>query len=220
MKYNYSSNASFDKEFERLHSAKIISFYPWIGSGYTKTERKSVIIGKCHQTASDGSGKADRNTPEYTREIVFNEAIRKTPTAKIYKDTLKMLFPNEGSNYEFRKRFWEHVAFFNLAKEQGKTLVGKEEFEAFVEIAKIINPEQCLFYGISLSFKNSTTGKTNEELFNDLGVRVIGKKTETFPKGSVFETAILEFNGIFVKAAFCEKFTSGDDFGSYFPVVI
>lgn len=185
-----------------------------------KTERKSVIIGKCHQTAPDGSGKADRNTPEYTREIVFNEAIRKTPTAKIYKDTLKMLYPNEVSNYAFRKRFWEHVAFFNLAKAQGKTLIGKEEFEAFVEIAKIINPEQCLFYGISLCFKNSTTGKTNEDLFKDLSVQVLGKKTETFPNCPSFETATLEFNGISVKAVFCEKSVFDENFGYHFPVVI
>ncbi len=220
MKCSYSSDTSFDDKFKELHSAKIISFYPWIGSGYTKTERKSVIIGKCHQTASDGSGKADKNRPEYTREIVFNEAIRKTLAANIYDNTLKMLYPNEGSDYEFRKRFWEHVAFFNLAKEQGKTLIGKEEFEAFVEIAKIIKPDQCLFYGISLNFKNSTTGKTNEELFNDLGVLVSGKKTETFPNCPSFETATLEFNGMFVKAVFCEKSVFDDNFGYYFPIVI
>lgn len=220
MKYDYSSDTSFDKEFKGLCSAKIISFYPWIGSGYMKTERKSVIIGKCHQTAPDGSGKADRNTPEYTREIVFNEAIRKTPTAKIYKDTLKMLYPDEAPNYEFRKRFWEHVAFFNLAKEQGKTLIGKEEFEAFLEIAKIIKPDQCLFYGISLNFKNSTTGKTNEDLFKDLSVQVLGEKTETFPNCPSFETATLEFNGISVKAVFCEKSVFDENFGYHFPVVI
>lgn len=131
-----------------------------------------------------------------------------------------MLYPNEVSNYAFRKRFWEHVAFFNLAKAQGKTLIGKEEFEAFVEIAKIINPEQCLFYGISLCFKNSTTGKTNEDLFKDLSVQVLGKKTETFPNCPSFETATLEFNGISVKAVFCEKSVFDENFGYHFPVVI
>lgn len=77
-----------------------------------------------------------------------------------------------------------------------------------------------MFYGISLSFKNSITGKTNEELFNDLGVLIAGKKTETFPNRPNFETATLGFNGIPVKAAFCERSVFEDNFGYNFPVVI
>lgn len=216
MDFNYSSDTSFDKDFNSLRLNHIISFYPWIGKNYKNS--RVAIVGKFHQTASDGSGAADENTPEYTREIVFNEGIRKVPQKNIFFNIFSMIYPSQALDYDSRKRFFDQIAFFNLSRKQGTKIIAQDEFIAFKEISKIIKLERCLFMGISLDYA-PVFGQTNENLLNALKINVSGKTVQNLSQVK-FETATLSFNGISINSVFCEKPVLDENFGYYFPIVV
>lgn len=195
----YESNLSFDDDFKSNN----ISIYPWIGNNYNDT--KVLVVGESHYLdfKDNESREKYEATASHTRDVV-SDSLHSHFTSNTFKNLVEMF---SGKDKEL---FWDNVAFYNFVdrimdkeigtskNERPKAEDYRNSWSNFIEIAKILKPDLCIFIGVSASdhFKKAITKMKS----------IIGEVSwcsepinRTFPRKGYLEVESKKMELVFIK---------------------
>ena len=152
------------QEDNNLKNIPNLSWLPWIGSNYFKSNNRLLIIGES-QYAQGDTEQAYKEDLGRVKEIDFTRnAVLQTQIQNHYKhpaldNLLKSLLGNGSIDKE---KLWNEIAFYNFVQRvvDYSSFDGKkteqptiEDFDqgwkVFVELVKILKPTDCIFIGVS-----------------------------------------------------------------------
>ena len=157
---NSLCDKKFDEEFDKI---SLLKRYPWVGVNYASSKCRVLILGDSHY-AQEEDGKfsqeeydVSQQDKNYTRGIincVISDIHKNESTWKMYNGLLNTFIDTDISP-ENVNGFWSKVAFYNFIQETMRCSSDKpsgenkkEGWKCLVEVAKVLNPDQIIMFGI------------------------------------------------------------------------
>lgn len=148
-----------------------LTWLPWVGSEYEKTEKKLLVVGESHYYNPDEINSFEKHTNiNFTRISIEELGVKqlykndKNYNVKITENFHKALVRTDSFD---SSKFWERVAYVNLLQFPMKTNAGrpsdkqfKESWPSLFELIKMISPDQVLFIGNSSANLFNTSAKS------------------------------------------------------------
>lgn len=150
-------NNEFD---DRLDTISTLKWLPYIGKNYKDlpTGKKLLIIGESHYLPKETEDwYEDVKTRIFTREIFIMGQIRKSNDnmEPVLKNIQRVLLNDEPTNAQ-RDKLWNSVSFYNFIQrelESSEERPGNEDYkigwDTFFKVVDVLNPDYCLFCGVS-----------------------------------------------------------------------
>lgn len=186
---------------ERLVKIKGLTWLPWVGKEYQKSERRVLIVGESHYEKKQEKIETIMRDELLSRAVIYEYAIlfdwggQHNPTfdnlnRAFYNDKELAFSWNTEENIENRKQLWKSLAFYNfiqrpmLYNSEVKERPTSEDFckgwSVFIEIIKLLKPTDCLFIGTRASdfFEYMMSGLSIEHsnvTWVDVGARAYGR---------------------------------------------
>ena len=156
-------NSLCDKEFDKkFDDISLLKRYPWVGVNYASSKCRVLILGDSHY-AQDKNGEFSQEeydasqNKNYTRGIiscVISNIYENESTWKMYNGLLNTFIDTDISPKNANE-FWSKVAFYNFIQETMRSSSDKpsggnkkEGWKCLVEVAKVLNPDQIIMFGI------------------------------------------------------------------------
>lgn len=150
----------FDSELSKIDN---LFWFPWIGKNYSIENRKILIVAESHyviektkEKTKEVIAKVSNREYQFTREMIYDQ----------WKNNMiDNLFRALVKTNEFEpSQVWDNVAFYNFIqrpmdytiKERPTKKEFLEGWKTFVEIVKILEPDECLFVGVAASNQFNT----------------------------------------------------------------
>lgn len=174
----------FDEQFLLIPSLK---WLPWVGSCYTKSKQKLLIIGESQYEDGD-NWQAGMNA---TRVLIEKNALG--IKSKICRNTEKVILFKENPTIEDGNYIWKSVVYINLVqrlmrsiKERPSDIDYDNGWKIFFDIVEIIKPNTCIVLGksscgrLGYFLNNNDTGwqKNDFEFMNADKIITITKNSE------------------------------------------
>lgn len=147
-----------------LSQVKGMTWLPWIGDKYSKSEYKVLIIAESHYTNGDKPNEVEKSKEDMLRDVLCTRTVvKECPYNKLWQNNM---FDNlhrtlVGTTDFDTTLLWDHVAFFNhiqrpmdyngAVKERPDFADFIKGWEVFVEVVKILKPDFCLYVGVEAS---------------------------------------------------------------------
>ncbi|MBQ8531675.1 MAG: hypothetical protein IJ430_11050 [Parabacteroides sp.] len=198
-------STKFDKQFEKVEG---LSWLPWVGHDYVKSERRILIVAESHYV-KDGSKDIGRQKKEVvgnkleTRQCVVEYPLCNDWRSRMYDYLHRVLFGTANLHESDREKLWNNLAFYNFVqnpmdyrgelweKERPEWNAFYDGWRIFVEIVKIIKPTECLFVGVTASnsfnlyMKEHDIEYSNVEYMDVPDVNTYGRKHSITMDGNV-----------------------------------
>lgn len=153
-------DTSFNKVFDGALSHGL-KWIPWVGKEYTKADVKVLVVGESHYSSPEQFAYFD-NRRDATQYIIWESRIPVWDSGEQgwYNRTFNgieytLLGTNQVAN---RQGLWEHLAFYNFIQRPMNTIEERPTqrdfelgWEAFIHVVKEIQPDICVFCGVSAS---------------------------------------------------------------------
>jgi hypothetical protein len=173
--------SSFDDQFLKI---KELTWYPWIGLNYNESNKKILIVGDSHYHKNEKE-KIERGSEKgYTRRIINDCPKSNLWKNQTFKNLNKLL---NISSYPDNK--WNSIAFYNFIQrtmnyssripERPSDIDMEKGCIVFSEVLKTINPEICIFLGVSSFEMIISFFKKTGFSFTNINFRKINK---VFPR--------------------------------------
>ncbi len=152
-------DTSFDVHFKQADS---LAWLPWVGDKYLDSPSRLLVVGESHyhlypkEEIDDFEKGASKPHMEYTRDVVIECPIEKIWKNKTYDNLQRVLV---GNSLDLGGKLWRKFAFYNFVqremnyqkKERPEWVDFCKGWETFVSVAKILEPQVCLFVGVAAS---------------------------------------------------------------------
>ena len=150
-------DTSFDL---KLGQGAMFTWLPWIGKNYSSSKVKTLILGESTynwETLSHKRENVDKRIGKdnHLRVVHNNNAMdfkRKSPYVRNIERALCL---KKNPKHTEINQFWRNVAYHNLVLRPMPTLKHRPKYKdyvegwfAFIELAKLIEVEQCVVYGV------------------------------------------------------------------------
>lgn len=189
--YTYDlGTTEFDKQFEKIEG---LSWLPWVGHDYFKSERRILIIAESHYV-KEGSKNIELQKKEVVKnKLETRQCVAECPVCDEWKNSMynnlhRCLFCTSNLQETDREKLWNNLVFYNFIqnpmdysgelweKERPDWNAFYDGWRIFVEIVKIVKPTECLFVGVTASnFFNQYMIDHNIEHSNVESLDKIGK---------------------------------------------
>ena len=153
---------------EKLLAILSLSWLPFVGKNYLKSDQKILIVGESHYVPEDDDEEFYARK-EWTREYILKEGLELEPW---YMGTAKNALTREIEKTisgGLDKETWNNVAFFNLIQRLLSSInkVDRPTYndiidglKAFKEVVPILDPDMIIFCGVE-------AGKHFEQIHHD-----------------------------------------------------
>lgn len=151
-------NKSFDEQFRKIDG---LTWLPWVGKDYEKSERRILLIAESHYVKDDSENieKAKQewlNDETSTRQCVQECPIEKWWHNNMYANLHKALFLEDDFNAE---KLWSHISFYDFVQRPMDYTIQERPvekdflsgWEVFCKVIDIIKPTDCIFIGVKAS---------------------------------------------------------------------
>lgn len=201
---------SFDEELLKINE---LTWLPWIGRDFTKTERRLLVIGESHYIDEKDeeifkiSFQNASNDKLFTRNCIFESPIKILWKNRTFENIPKALL--KTSNYD-RELLWKQVAFYNFiprlmdyrVKERPSVYDFYNSWKTFIEVVKILKPTDCIFIGVSAS-------NTYNPAINDLKLNFTHIKWRESIGNAYGRTSTLNLDDKTIKLSFIQHASRG-----------
>lgn len=151
-------DTSYDELFE---NSSLYPWLPWIGSNFSKSPIKTLILGE--STYNWSQEEATRlkignriKDKEHLRILHIDHAINSESSAPFVRNIERAIFQNKKPKEA--KQVWLNVAYHNLVLRAMLTKKGRPSFDdykkgwnTFLDLSAKIDIDQCIVYGLEYS---------------------------------------------------------------------
>lgn len=153
-------SSKFDTQFEIVEG---LTWYPWVGTDYEKSNRRVLIVGESHYNYADTDELVQKYNAETvadkyrTRKVIQFYPIRAYQKNVTYENLHRILFSTTEID---REAFWKSVSFYNFIQrpmDYSKTKPSPERpssvdieigWKVFKDVIQILQPTDCIFVGV------------------------------------------------------------------------
>jgi len=137
-----------------------LSWMPWIGKNYSKSNPKLMIVGESHYKWENEDGpeaiEGYLKSPEFTKDVL-KAHVENRDEKKIFENIEKTLL-QEAETSGSRQSLWDSVVFYNFIQRymENKTIRPVSEdfvvgWKVFFDVLQLTRPKYCLFCGVESS---------------------------------------------------------------------
>ena len=138
-----------------------LTWQPWLGDNYSKSKKKTLIIGESHyyKPVSDNDKSFTKHQNINFTQIVVNEiAIKRLMDDKRSATMYENFYRSIKSDGQTRVDYWNSVAFYNFIQQPmhsikqrpSKDMI-KKAWTSFRTVVDIIQPDVVIFIGVKCS---------------------------------------------------------------------
>lgn len=164
-----------------------LTWWPWVGRSYRKTDTKTFVLGESHYSSSPDPDAVAKigNKKAFTREIHQTHAmgLANGKKTRYVRNIERALFQTKRPSVESVNAFWSSVIYHNLVLTPMPTKKHRPAYdhyfdgwEVFIKLAELLKPAQCIVYGLErlklTSLKEVCISHGNSPLFERLPNRV------------------------------------------------
>lgn len=125
---------------------------PWIGNNFKKSKKKTMILG---ESFYNSTGKERKEDKEFLRRHLHRHALNHDSSENFVRNIERAIFCVKNPKNMDKDIFWQSIMYHNLVLRRMPTLKHRPTFndykkgwEAFLELVKELEIEQCIVYGL------------------------------------------------------------------------
>lgn len=135
-----------------LNSISNLVWLPWIGRNFKRTNKKTMILG---ESFYNSTRKERREDKEFLRRHIQRNALNYNSSENFVRNIERAIFCVKNPSNRDTDIFWRSTIYHNLVLRRMPTLEHRPTFndykkgwETFLELAKELEIEQCIVYGL------------------------------------------------------------------------
>ncbi|MBI3501741.1 MAG: hypothetical protein HY063_08095 [Bacteroidetes bacterium] len=178
-------DTNFDKQFKQIEK---LTWLPWVGKDYSilPTNRKLLLVAESNYDWHEEGSVDDLADSNFTRWIINHDGIEGSDFyRRIMRNIEKALF-NDNPRKEQKIKLWESVGYYNIVQRYMETPNHRPTYDdfsigwdTFFKIIGILQPEYCLFCGVTASNSFQAFEKNS---FNADNIQCLDKVDNVYPR--------------------------------------
>lgn len=182
-----------------------LHWQPYLGQNFRNNSKRLLIVGESHYAQGDSDAAFERdmdlvNTRDFTQRMIEQTQLQRKYTHKPLENLFKAMF---GNQIPERSTLWKNIGYYNFIqrtmdyRRQERPSISDFDkgWEAFVEVASVLQPTDCIFIGVEAA-------TSFERMMDKLGVKRTDRLAHTAINGTQPRTASITLQGSPVKLSF------------------
>lgn len=170
----------------QLQPIEGLTWLPWIGREYFRSEHRLLIVGESHYLTGTKSNLQEVSQPDFTRNVIQTFCVDHNKPQPTFDNLIRCLSGEQKLTAKMRAEMWQQLAFYNFVQRPMKTnqkRPTKEDLQkgwnVFAELIKILQPTECIFVGFAAADNsNPYRCRRSKEKVGKYAARLFTVKTD------------------------------------------
>ncbi len=188
--------SNVDTSYDDIFSGELhLRWMPWVGVTFTQTPIRTMILGEStynweQENGSDYEKVENRiNKSDHLRILHQNHALNYTRNSSFVRNIERAIFLKKNPLLEQKQWLWSSVVYHNLVQRHMPTIADRPKYSdyitgwmTFVELAKLMELDQCIVYGLEYNKLCSLADVLNDSNVYFTHIKAKNKVGRSYPR--------------------------------------